>query len=174
MVFIFIEVGAIIGTLVLGRLSDICYWRRTPILFISLLLWTISCCLYIDIPNESSISWLYLLSFVIGLFSESSFNIFASVVSVDISKQYYETKHHKATSTISAFILASGSFGKAIGLITILTVGAFQLKNNFYIFMSAWYITSSIIIIRYFIEDVRGVLAARKYQPSSKITIPFI
>ena len=111
------EAGVIVGTFIIGKLSDLYYSKRSPVIFIFIVLWEISWWLFVDIKNNLHIIWYYIISFIIGWFSESTFNTIASVVAVDISKQYYENSRHKAISTVSSIILCSGSYGNVLGLL---------------------------------------------------------
>ena len=154
-IFIAIESGVVLGSIVIGVISDKLYCKRTLTLFICLMICGVICCLY-PVLNSSSPALFYTVWFIIGFLSGSTFNLIGSVVAIDIAKDYYETVYHRAISTISGIIYGFGSLGATIGLLIVLLTDKIKFKHCF-LFLGWSLILSSLIIFKYFIEDVKDI-----------------
>jgi MFS transporter, OPA family, solute carrier family 37 (glycerol-3-phosphate transporter), member 3 len=110
------DLGAILGSLLLGKISDLTYGKRSPVAMISILT---TCVIFysLTIGNESqTYTSLLVYLFLFGFFLQSANNTICAVCSADIgSKQ----PGLKVTSTVTGIIDGSGSLGAAIAHFTI-------------------------------------------------------
>lgn len=79
------DLGVIIGTIVLGKVSDMIYKKRAPVAFIGLISGGIWLGLFILLSNSSKYI-LWLIIFFVGFFVGSIFNIVAAVAAADLAK----------------------------------------------------------------------------------------
>ena len=152
-IFVVIEFGVILGSIFIGFLSDKLFNKRTPTLFFWLLLCGIICLIYPLISTKRT-EIFYIVCFIIGFLSGSSYNLIGSAVAIDIAKDYYETVNHRAISTISGIIYGFGSLGATIGLVVALNINKMKV-THWFIFLGCWLILSSMIIFKCFIEDIK-------------------
>lgn len=106
------EVGVVLGAIVLGLISDICYSRRSPIGVVSVIFSSfVAFKIAFDYETLSQ-EHLTQLMFVLGFFVGSMHHLIVVTASADLGRQF-ESK--KATSTITGIIDGIGSMGSGVG-----------------------------------------------------------
>ena len=108
------DVGGLIGSFVIGYISDLTYSKRSPSTMISLIL---SCVIWFTLYakyNALTYSSLMVSFFFYGYFMQGVTNTIAATCSADIGKAIPD-KNTKAVSTVTGIIDGMGSVGAAIG-----------------------------------------------------------
>jgi sugar phosphate permease len=105
------EISACIGIIFWGTVSDKCNGRRSPVIFIAVLLSTIFFFLLGECFKEATKNTLTAMMIVLG-FCLGSYHLLAVTIAADIGARY---RGKKATSTISGIIDGAGGLGTATG-----------------------------------------------------------
>uniref|UniRef100_A0A8R1DK85 Sugar phosphate exchanger 3 n=1 Tax=Caenorhabditis japonica TaxID=281687 RepID=A0A8R1DK85_CAEJA len=106
------DVGGIIAAVIAGALSD-SMRSRTPVVFIMLLLATIS--LYIYAHSPESYNWNAFLLLIAGFFIGGPANMISSSITADLGKCDQLHGNAEALSTVTGIIDGTGSIGAAMG-----------------------------------------------------------
>ncbi len=110
-----IDVGAILGSMVLGYLSDLMYGKRSPVAMIAVAFATaISYIITFQIYNLGK-PVLFILMFFLGFFISGLNNMISAACAADLGKQSALKGNQKATSTVTGIIDGSGTMGTAAG-----------------------------------------------------------
>jgi len=111
LIAIFYDVGTILGSFVLGFISDLLWGKRIIVSFISLLLAAIGhFFLIIELENWLLFTLIFFLGFLVGGIS----NIICAPVCADIAKRGQLTSESQI-GTVSGIVDGCGSFGASIG-----------------------------------------------------------
>ena len=108
------DVGGLLGSFVIGFISDLTYGKRSPATFTSLLL---SCGVWYALVvwyNSLTYASLMVVFFFYGLFMQGVTNTIAATCSIDIGKAI-PNKNTKAVSTVTGIIDGMGNIGASIG-----------------------------------------------------------
>ena len=108
------DVGGLIGTFLVGYISDLTYSKRSPSTFVFLIL---SCIIwYTMTANYYNLTYQKLMVsfFFYGFFMQGVTNTIAATCSADIGKAIPD-RNTKAVSTVTGIIDGMGSVGAAIG-----------------------------------------------------------
>ena len=108
------DIGGLMGSFVIGYVSDLTYGKRSPSTFLSLLL---SCIVWYTLViqyNSLTYASLMVSFFFYGLFMQGVTNTIAATCSIDIGKAIPD-KNTKAVSTVTGIIDGMGNIGAAIG-----------------------------------------------------------
>lgn len=110
-----LDIGAIIGSTLLGFISDKLYGKRGPVTFTSV---CISCILIyalaFGIEHYSLVTFLTLM-FFFGMFLSGLNNLVQGSCAADIGKSEALKNNKKSTSTVIGIIDATGAFGSGVG-----------------------------------------------------------
>jgi MFS transporter, OPA family, solute carrier family 37 (glycerol-3-phosphate transporter), member 3 len=110
-----VDVGAIVGSLVLGLLSDLMRGRRSIAGLSAICAGsTIAFCIY-KYVTEMPVALYYVLMFFLGFCISGLYNLIAAVCAADLGRQPALLGNEKATSTVTGIIDGSGTIGSAIG-----------------------------------------------------------
>lgn len=110
-----VDVGAILGSMALGLLSDLMYGKRSPVAMIAVVSATaISYVIVFEVYNMSS-AGLFILMFLLGFFISGLNNMISAACAADLGKQNALKGNQKATSTVTGIIDGSGTMGTAAG-----------------------------------------------------------
>lgn len=128
------DIGTIFGSIILGKITDITYKRRSPVAFFGLLIGGVLFMLVVFL-HDSSKYLLYAIIFFVGWFVGGIFNIVAATAAADLAKGDSLKGNDKALSTVSGILDGSGSLGAAFGS---LIIGAIRQKswNGVFIFLA--------------------------------------
>ena len=106
-----LEVGILLGAVLLGLVTDVCYSRRFPIYFLAMGICSMLCFFITFNYQELSRSAFAAVFFMLGFFLGSVYQI-NTTAAADLGRQ---VKDKKATSTITGIIDACGNSGAGIG-----------------------------------------------------------
>ena len=108
------DIGGMIGSILIGYISDLTYGKRSPVSLVALIL---SCVIWYTLAIEyNQLTYVSLLVsfFFYGMFMQGVTNTIAGLSSIDIGKAI-PNKTTKAVSTVTGIIDGTGSIGAAIG-----------------------------------------------------------
>ena len=108
------DIGGLIGSFVIGYVSDLTYGKRSPATFTFLLL---SCGVWYALVvwyNSLTYAILMVTFFFYGMFMQGVTNTIAATCSIDIGKSL-PNKNCKAVSTVTGIIDGMGNIGASIG-----------------------------------------------------------
>jgi len=115
----FFDAGGLVGSLVLGYLSDKLYSKRSPISFLAVIVASaLGFTLHTHLASLTQIS-LSLLLFCFGFIVSGLNNIISASCAADVGKQQVAQSSQKSQSTVAGIIDGSGSLGAAIGQLII-------------------------------------------------------
>ncbi|CDW83397.1 sugar phosphate exchanger 3 [Stylonychia lemnae] len=115
----FFDLGAMIGSIVLGYISDKAYKTRSPVAFIAILFAT-GISYVISFKNSDMNIQVFTFSmFFFGFFVSGLNNIVSGSCAADIGKQSQLQTHAKSKTTVIGIIDGSGALGSAIGQLII-------------------------------------------------------
>lgn len=128
------DVGTIIGSILLGLLSDLLYKKRSPVAYIGLVIGSVLFLLVVFFADSSKFGILALIFFV-GFIVGGVFNIVAATAAADLAKGDSLKGNDKALATVSGILDGSGSLGAAFGS---LIIGEIARKswNGVFIFLA--------------------------------------
>ena len=131
------DVGGLIGSSLIGFLSDWTYGKRSPVTFVALMgacsIFYILTGIYVSIVYQT----LMFSFFFQGMFTQGVSNTIASTCSADIGKSIDKSKNKKAVGTVTGIIDGCGSIGASVGQFIVgLTVPAFGWQYG-YLFLIA-------------------------------------
>ena len=111
--------GAILGSIALGYISDRMYGKRSPVALIAVI--TSMVIMYYLAAHETTVTRLSftVMMFFIGFFISGLSNMIGSACAADLGKQPALKGNHRAVSTVTGIIDGSGSLGTAVGLFTV-------------------------------------------------------
>lgn len=110
-----IDLGAMLGSICLGKLSDLIYGKRSPIALGALIVSSaVSFTLYSQVYNMTTAT-LFIMFFLIGFFLSGLNNMIQGACSADLGKQEALKGNEKAISTVTGIIDGTGTMGSAVG-----------------------------------------------------------
>ena len=112
------DIGTIFGSVILGKLSDFTYKKRSPVAFFGLIIGGILFVIIVII-SEPSKYVIYILIFLVGFVVGGVFNIVAATAAADLAKGDNLKGNDKALATVSGILDGSGSLGAAFGSLII-------------------------------------------------------
>jgi MFS transporter, OPA family, solute carrier family 37 (glycerol-3-phosphate transporter), member 3 len=112
------DVGTIVGSIILGLLTDLTYNKRSPVAFVGLIIGTVLFLMVVFFSDSSKYAILTII-FFIGFFVGSIFNIVAATAAADLAKGDALKGNDKALATVSGILDGSGSLGAAFGSLMI-------------------------------------------------------
>jgi OPA family glycerol-3-phosphate transporter-like MFS transporter 3 len=151
------DVGTIIGSIVLGKASDMMYKKRSPIAFAGLITGGVLF-LLVAFLSDSSKYLIYTLIFLIGFVVGGVFNIVSATAAADLAKGDQLVGNSKALSTVTGILDGCGSLGAAFGSLIIGEIRNYSW-NGVFIFLSAVVFLSSVPIFRVMLKEVREIKA---------------
>mmetsp|Transcript_17873 Transcript_17873/g.15779 ORF Transcript_17873/g.15779 Transcript_17873/m.15779 type:complete len:191 (+) Transcript_17873:997-1569(+) len=160
------DVGTIFGSVILGKLSDLTYKKRSPIAFFGLIIGGFLFTIIVVVSNPSNYL-IYVLIFLTGFVVGGVFNVVAATAAADLAKGDSLKGNSKALATVSGILDGSGSLGAAFGS---LTIGAIrnQSWNGVFIFLAACVFLSSVPIFKAMVTEVKEIMYLRKSKDRSK------
>jgi MFS transporter, OPA family, solute carrier family 37 (glycerol-3-phosphate transporter), member 3 len=128
------DVGTIMGSITLGKISDLMYKKRSPIAFFGLIIGGILF-LLIAFLSDSSKYLIYTLIFFVGFIVGGVFNIVTATAAADLAKGDQIQGNSKALSTVTGILDGCGSLGAAFGS---LIIGEIRKRswNGVFIFLA--------------------------------------
>jgi sugar phosphate permease len=110
------DLGAMIGSMTLGYLSDLMYGKRSPVaLFAVLMSMTISYTMtFIDLVSLNKAIF-FIMMFFLGFFISGLNNMISASCSADLGKQEALKGNSRAVSTVTGIIDGTGTLGSAAG-----------------------------------------------------------
>ena len=154
------DIGTIIGSVLLGLLSDITYGKRSPVAIGALLLATVGH-VFLVLLDERFKTWLFVLIFVLGLFVGGISNMVVGSAVADIGKLEALMNNDKAISTITGIIDGTGSLGAAVGQFIIGWMSE-QSWQGVFILMTIMVFLSGIPLIGVLIRDIKDIKLLRE------------
>ena len=110
-----LDLGAMLGSIALGFLSDLMYGKRSPVALIAVIFSiTISFVLTYEVFNMSE-PLLFTMMFFMGFFISGLNNMISAACSADLGKQSALKGNTKAISTVTGIIDGTGTLGTAAG-----------------------------------------------------------
>lgn len=162
------DVGTIIGSVLLGLLSDLMYKKRSPVAFIGLLIGSVLFLFVVFFADSGKFSVLSLI-FFIGFIVGGIFNIVAATAAADLAKGDSLKGNDKALGTVSGILDGSGSLGAAFGSLIIGEI-AQRSWNGVFIFLAGCVFISSIPIFRVFLKEIREIFNIRAQRKKNLST----
>jgi sugar phosphate permease len=108
------DIGTIVGSIILGFLTDLTYKKRSPVAFVGLIFGTILFLMVVFYSNSPKYVILIIIFFV-GFFVGAIFNIVAPTAAADLAKSKALKGNDKALATVGGILDGAGSFGAAFG-----------------------------------------------------------
>jgi len=110
-----LDLGAIVGSMTLGLLSDLTYGKRSPIAMLAVMIsMIISYVTTYEVLNMPEAVF-YILMFFLGFFISGLNNVINAACAADLGKQEALNGNKKAISTVTGIIDGSGTLGTAVG-----------------------------------------------------------
>ena len=127
-----IDVGAILGSMTLGFISDRMHGKRSPVSLIAVTISiAVSFTVYSKVYSMSKIL-LDVMMFLLGFFISGLNNMISSACAADLGKQEALKGNTKAISTVTGIIDGTGSLGTAVGLFILsFTVDPLGWQNGY-------------------------------------------
>jgi sugar phosphate permease len=155
-----IDVGAIIGSLTLGFISDLMHGRRSIVAFISIVIAsTTSFCIYMYVL-EMPLHLLNFLMFILGFCVSGLTNMIAAACSSDLGRQEALKGNERATSTVTGIIDGTGTLGSGFGQLIIGMTQKHYGWYNGYLLVVA--ITITVTSLPLFMIAIREVKELKK------------
>ena len=111
--------GAMIGSIVLGYISDRVYRTRSPVAFVAIIAATgLSYLISFGVAEMSQLNFMFHM-FFFGFFVSGLNNIVSGSCAADIGKQSQLQAHARSKTTVIGIIDGSGALGSAIGQLII-------------------------------------------------------
>lgn len=111
--------GAIVGSLLLGFLSDKFYGKRSPVTLIAILMSAALCYAITFTYWKVSKGGLFALIFFFGLFVSGLVNLINGSVAADLGKQSALKENKKSLVMVASIVDGSGALGSSIGQLII-------------------------------------------------------
>jgi sugar phosphate permease len=108
------DIGTIVGSIILGFLTDLTYKKRSPVAFVGLIFGTILF-LMVVFYSDSPKYVILIIIFFVGFFVGAIFNIVAPTAAADLAKSKALKGNDKALATVGGILDGAGSFGAAFG-----------------------------------------------------------
>lgn len=108
------DIGTIVGSIVLGLISDFTYGKRSPVAVCSLLIATVGF-IFVILLDERHKEWLFVLIFILGFLVGGISNMIVGAAVADMGKLEALLNNDKSLSTITGIIDGTGSLGAACG-----------------------------------------------------------
>ncbi|CAI2365303.1 unnamed protein product [Moneuplotes crassus] len=157
------DIGTIIGSVILGKLSDIIYHKRAPIAFAGCLAGSTFFMLVILQP-----SYIMITIFFVGFFVGGVFNIVAATAAADIAKSNEMDPRDKALATISGIYDGCGSIGSAFGSLVISSIRNASW-NGVFVFLSSCIFLASFPIFKVMIHEIKEIFSLREQKRRENI-----
>ncbi|CDW80091.1 sugar phosphate exchanger 3 [Stylonychia lemnae] len=132
-----LDLGAIVGSMTLGLLSDLTYGKRSPIAMLAVIISiTISYVLTYEVLNMAT-ALFFVLMFFLGFFISGLNNVINAACAADLGKQEALQGNQKAISTVTGIIDGSGTLGTAVGQFIIgFTQKSLGWQNGYWLVIS--------------------------------------
>ena len=110
-----VDIGAILGSICLGYLSDLMYGKRSPVAMMAVLLAILISYLITFEIYVMPEALFFILMFLLGFFISGLNNLISAACAADLGKQSALKGNTKATSTVTGILDGSGTMGTAFG-----------------------------------------------------------
>ena len=159
------DLGSIFGSVILGKLTDLTYKKRSPIAFAGLIIGSLLFFLIVFFSDQNQLL-VYTIIFFIGFFVGGVFNIVAATAAADIAKGDSLKGNDKALGTVSGILDGSGSLGAAFGSLIIGAVRHYSW-NWVFIFLSISVFLSSLPIFKVMVKEILEVWRENSEDPEA-------
>ena len=161
------SVGGIIGSLVMGLLSDVLV-VRSPVHTAGCIIGALCLSLITSVHDDTHTSW---LTFLLTSFStfEGGATIVISIILCDIGKDYVQQKQRKAIATISGICDGVAGFGSILGQ---LLLGPVQKKWGWGVSFAMFSVSAIAAVfptLPYMYGEVRSFCQKRKSKALAKL-----
>lgn len=160
-----IDVGAILGSIVLGFVSDRMYGKRSPVALVAVA--SSMVIMYYLAANESTVTQasFFIMMFFIGFFTSGLANMIGSACAADLGKQPALKGNHRAVSTVTGIIDGSGSLGTAVGLFVVsFTRSAYGWANGYFLFIAIDISVGCIPVLVMVYKEVKEIIKLKKSE----------
>ena len=110
-----IDVGAMLGSIALGWLSDRMYGKRSPVALMAVLFSIIISYTLTYEVYDMHVAVFFIMMFLLGFFISGLNNMISAACSADLGKQPALKGNTKAVSTVTGIIDGTGTMGTAVG-----------------------------------------------------------
>lgn len=151
------DCGAMLGSIALGYLSDLCYSKRSPVTLLAILISSVIS-FTITYTYHNLGSALYVMIFLLGFFLSGMCNLINASVAADLGKQDSLANNRKALCTVAGVIDGSGALGSAIGsLILGATKGNWGWEKGFWLILSVDITLAIVPLAKILVEEIREI-----------------
>lgn len=115
-----LDIGNVLGGVLIGYFTDLMYSRRTPLALLSILLSTLLQVLLITFTPENRLFFIVYI-FFLGLFNGGAIAIISGISCADLGKLKQLSSNEKSMGTVVGIIDGTGSLGAAFGQLAVST-----------------------------------------------------
>ena len=166
------DLGVIIGNVIIGRISDLIYGKRAPVVFFSLFWGATSLLVIVFMTCKQDEDWgtflnhyatyiMLVLIFLVGFWIGTVFNIISATAAADLARNSSLKNNDKALATLGGIMDGSGSFGAAVGSYLIGYIRTYSWRGMF-MFLSAAVYIGAFAILKVCIREIREIRALHK------------
>jgi MFS transporter, OPA family, solute carrier family 37 (glycerol-3-phosphate transporter), member 3 len=109
-----LDIGNVLGGVLIGYLTDLTYSRRTPLAVLSILLATVMQVFLIVIDPNNKLPF-FIFIFIFGLLMGGAVAIISGISCADLGKLKQLSSNEKSMGTVVGIIDGTGSLGAAFG-----------------------------------------------------------
>ncbi len=110
-----LDVGAILGSMALGYVSDITFGKRSLVSLVAVAFASMIAFIIMAFFDTMPTGVFFFLMFMLGFFISGLNNLISSACAADLGKQEVLKGNEKAVSTVTGIIDGTGTMGSAIG-----------------------------------------------------------
>jgi len=149
------DVGTMLGSILLGLLTDYTYKKRSPVAFFGLVIGSGLFFMVVFLTDESKYI-IFALIFCIGFVVGGIFNIVAATAAADLAKGKALKGNDKALGTVSGILDGSGSLGAAFGSLIIGQISQVSWPGVF-IFLACSVLVSSLPMLKVLFKEAKEI-----------------
>jgi MFS transporter, OPA family, solute carrier family 37 (glycerol-3-phosphate transporter), member 3 len=168
-----IDIGGILGSILLGLVSDKMYGKRSPVAFVAVSA-SMGMMYYLSIIAEQGgipTGTLFVLMFLIGFFISGLANMIGSACAADLGKQPALKGNHRAVSTVTGIIDGSGSMGTAVGSFASgLLEKRYGWAKGYFLFMAIDISVALIPVVVIAYKEVKEIIMLKKSEKKMGLT----
>lgn len=113
-----LDIGYVIGAVLIGYISDLLYCRRVPVAVFSIVIATLLHVILIFLDAKMK-AWFFIHILLMGLLMGGAVAIVSGISCTDLGKMKELKSNEKSVATVTGIIDGIGSFGAAVGQIIV-------------------------------------------------------
>eukprot|EP00347_Sterkiella_histriomuscorum_P015299 403357549 len=162
-----LDIGYVIGGVIIGYVSDLMYCRRVPVAVFSIVIATLLHIILVYLDAKMKI-WFFFHIFLLGMLMGGAIAIVSGISCTDLGKMKELKSSEKSVATVTGIIDGIGSFGAAIGQILIGVCEQYFGWNSVFLMMSVMVFLGAAPLLRSFKREMKEVITLFKIHARRK------